>query len=140
MFECVKLRGKNIDRIRVRSMFTPPNSEKLIKKTAEFVKEGRLSPIYVDKYFNLLDGYCSYLIATTLGYKKAKIVQFRKREKPAIRKPQNNEGKCGMWIEQDHGLIFECSVCGNTTDYRLTKYCPECGARLYKGTEKEGET
>ena len=93
MFECVRKKSKNIDRIKVSPVFTQPHPEKLIKKTAEFVKEGRISPIYVDKYFNLLDGYCSYLIATTLGYKKVKIMQFRKREKPGINNPQNNEDR-----------------------------------------------
>lgn len=82
MFECVRRSGKKLNDIKVGNHFknTPPNPEKLIKKTAEFINEGRLSAIYVDKEFNLLDGYCSYLIASTLDYKKAKIVQFRKRE------------------------------------------------------------
>lgn len=84
MFECVRKSGKTIKNIKVGALFqnSPPNPEKLIRKTAEFINEGRLSAIYVDKDFNLLDGYCSYLIATTLDYKRAKIVQFRKREKP----------------------------------------------------------
>lgn len=83
MFECIKRSGKKIKDIKIENNFknTPPNPEKLIRKTAEFIKEGRLSPIYVDRDFYLLDGYCSYLIATTLNYKRAKIVQFRKREK-----------------------------------------------------------
>ena len=85
MFECIKRNGKKIDAIKVPPHFkaATPSPEKLIKKTADFLNEGRLEKIYVDKDFNLLDGYCSYLIATTLGYKKAKIVQFRKREKVA---------------------------------------------------------
>lgn len=83
MFECVRRNGKKIKDIKIENHFinSPPKPEKLIKKTAEFIKEGRLSPIYVDKDFHLLDGYCSYLIASTLNYKKIKIMQFRKREK-----------------------------------------------------------
>ena len=83
MFECIRRSGKKITDIKVPPHFinTQPRPEKLIKKTAEFINEGRLGKIDVDKDFNLLDGYCSYLIATTLGYKKAKIVQFRKKEK-----------------------------------------------------------
>ena len=83
MFECAKRSGKKITDIKVPPHFiaAPPKPEKLIQKTAEFINEGRLQNIYVDKDFNLLDGYCSYLIATTLGYKKAKIVQFRKKGK-----------------------------------------------------------
>lgn len=86
MLECVKRSGKKIKDIKVPAHFkaTSPNPEKLIRKTAEFINEGRLEKIYVDKDFNLVDGYCSYLIATTLGYKKAKIVQFRnKKQEPA---------------------------------------------------------
>ena len=85
MFETVKIRGSRIKDIKVPAHFkaSPPNPEKLIRKTAEFINEGKLEKIYVDKDFNLMDGYCSYLIATTLGYKKAKIVQFRKRTKEA---------------------------------------------------------
>ena len=87
MFECIKRYGNKIDAIKIPAHFkaAPPKPEKLIQKTAEFVKDGRLEKIYVDKDFNLIDGYCSYLIATTLGYKKAKIVQFRKREKVATK-------------------------------------------------------
>ena len=81
MFECVRRNGKKIKDIKIGNHFIPPKPEKLIKKTAEFIKEGRLSPIYVDKNFYLLDGYCSYLIATTLNYNSAKILQFRKRDK-----------------------------------------------------------
>ena len=82
MFECIKRSSKNLDKIIIRQNFidTPPKPEKLIKKTAEFVKDGRLPAIYVDKDFILLDGYCSYLIATTLGIRNVKIVQFRKKQ------------------------------------------------------------
>ena len=44
--------------------------------------------------------------------------------------------KCGEWIEKEHGLIYICSVCKYPTDYKLTKYCPECGAKM--GCKKEG--
>ena len=83
MFECIKKNLKKIDAIKIPAHFTAttPSPEKLIRKTAEFVKDGRLEKIYVDKDLNLLDGYCSYLIAKELGYKNVKIVQFRKKEK-----------------------------------------------------------
>ena len=83
MFECIRRNGRKIDDINVPSHFieASPKPEKLIKKTAEFINEGKLPAIYVDHDFNLMDGYCSYLIATTLGYRNAKIMQFRKRKK-----------------------------------------------------------
>lgn len=81
MFECIRRNSRKLDEIIIRQHFidSPPKPEKLIKKTAEFIKEGRLPAIYVDKDFYLLDGYCSYLIATTLGIRKVKIMQFRKK-------------------------------------------------------------
>lgn len=50
--------------------------------------------------------------------------------------------KQGKWIEEDGMFLnFHCSVCGKkalyaehpsdyTTEYFLTDYCPNCGARL----------
>lgn len=46
---------------------TQPTTEKLIRKTADYFKTGKLEKIYVDKDFRLVDGYCSYLIAKELG-------------------------------------------------------------------------
>ena len=69
-----RILNKNISRIKVPSEFVenPPKPEKVISKTAKFFETGELEKIYVDEGFNLLDGYCSYLIATTLGKKKTK--------------------------------------------------------------------
>ncbi len=38
------------------------------------------------------------------------------------------EARHGKWIE-DHEL-FKCSECGYLTDYRLSKFCPDCGAKM----------
>ena len=32
------------------------------------------------------------------------------------------------WIE-DHEF-FKCSECGYLTDYRLSKFCPDCGEKM----------
>lgn len=42
------------------------------------------------------------------------------------------------WVEDKYGSVFECSECGYSTDFRLTKYCPECGA-LMNGKENEND-
>lgn len=69
-----RILSKNINRIKVPSEFVenPPKPEKVISKTAKFFETGALEKIYVDEEFNLLDGYCSYLIVTALGKKKTK--------------------------------------------------------------------
>jgi hypothetical protein len=82
-----RILSKNINRIKVPSEFieNPPKPEKIITKTANFFETGELEKIYIDENFYLLDGYCSYLIATTLGKvmtkKKVKIIMVRNIEK-----------------------------------------------------------
>ena len=82
MFECVRRSGYKLSEIKIPQHFinAPPNPEKLVRKTADFIMDGKLPAIYVDRDFNLMDGYCSYLIATALDYKKAKIMQFRRKK------------------------------------------------------------
>ena len=36
----------------------------------------------------------------------------------------------GRWIECNYGLTFECSECKYPTEYSLTNYCPNCGAKM----------
>ncbi len=83
MLICERIAQKKLNKIRVPQSFvdSPPRPEKLILKTAKFVKEGELEKIYIDKDFNLVDGYCSYLIAKTLNSKKVKIIQVKLKEK-----------------------------------------------------------
>ena len=38
--------------------------------------------------------------------------------------------KHGHWIECNYGLTFECSECKYPTEYSLTDYCPNCGAKM----------
>lgn len=38
------------------------------------------------------------------------------------------EVRHGKWIE-DHEF-FKCSECGCLTDYRLSNFCPDCGAKM----------
>lgn len=47
--------------------------------------------------------------------------------------------KHGEWKINSDGYYPYCSVCGTVADQltkRLTKYCPECGARMDLGDEK----
>lgn len=83
MLECIRRSSKNLKKIKIRQDFidSAPKPEKVIKKTAEFLNGGKLNSIYVDKDFNLIDGYCSYLIATTLETRKVKILQVRESKK-----------------------------------------------------------
>ena len=39
----------------------------------------------------------------------------------------------GYWIECKYGLTFECSECKYPTEYNLTNFCPNCGAKLCRG-------
>ena len=87
-----RILSKNINKIRVPSEFVenPPKPEKLIVKTKKFFETGELEKIYVDERFFLIDGYCSYLIAITLGKvitkKKVKIIMVRDVEKEGAEK------------------------------------------------------
>ena len=36
----------------------------------------------------------------------------------------------GHWIDCNYGLTFECSECKYPTEYNLTDYCPNCGAKM----------
>ena len=36
----------------------------------------------------------------------------------------------GHWIECNYGLTFECSEYKYPTEYNLTDYCPNCGAKM----------
>lgn len=55
----------------------PPRPEKVIKKMLRFSRESELDVIIVDENMNLLDGYCSYLIARQVGAAFVEIVQVR---------------------------------------------------------------
>ncbi len=63
---------------------------------------------------------------------KGKAIRKRLKE---MKTTEVAEVRHGEWVEQEHGLIFVCSVCNFPTDYKLTTYCPCCGAKMDK---KEG--
>ena len=81
MFECVRKSKHTLNKVKIRKCFSdnPPAPKKLIEKTAEFIAGGKLPPIYVDRDYFLLDGYCTYLIATSLGSNRVKILQIREK-------------------------------------------------------------
>ena len=39
------------------------------------------------------------------------------------------EVRHGKWIQESFEL-FKCSECGYLTDYRLSNFCPDCGAKM----------
>ena len=81
MLNCLKMKWVTLDKIKIRPCFaeSPPTPEKLIRKTAEFVNGAKLEPILIDKDYNLIDGYCSYLIAKTLNSRKFKVVMVKEK-------------------------------------------------------------
>lgn len=64
-------------KIPYKFQLSPPRPEKVIKKMLRFSRESELDVIIVDENMNLLDGYCSYLIARQVGAAFVEIVQVR---------------------------------------------------------------
>lgn len=81
MFEIVRRSCKILPKVKIPDEFiqAKPVPQKIIKKTASFIAGEKLSPIYIDRDYNLIDGYCTYLIATTLEINKVKILQIREK-------------------------------------------------------------
>lgn len=38
----------------------------------------------------------------------------------------------GRWMPSDFDMAYVCSACGYATDWHLSKYCPNCGAKMDK--------
>lgn len=74
-----KLGKGNFNEIKIplRFQHNPPKPEKVIEKMLRFSRESELEDIIVDENMNLLDGYCSYLIAQQVGVQFVKIMQVR---------------------------------------------------------------
>ena len=83
MLDCIKMKFITLDKIKIDQDFIncPPKPERVIRKTAEFMNGGKLEPILIDKDHNLIDGYCSYLIAKTLNSNKFKVVMVKEKSK-----------------------------------------------------------
>lgn len=75
----VKLGKWNFSEIKIpyRFQLHPPKPEKVIEKMLKFSRESELEDIIVDENMNLVDGYCSYLIAQQVGVEFVKIKQVR---------------------------------------------------------------
>lgn len=80
MIRIKKVRTQHFDKITIPNEYsvTQPSPEKLIRKTADYFKTGKLEKIYVDKSFQLVDGYCSYLIAKEIEVGKALKIRMIK--------------------------------------------------------------
>lgn len=68
MIRIKRVKTQHFDKIIIPDEFfkNQPSPEKLIRKTVDYCKTGKLEKIYVDKDFVLVDGYCTYLIAKEL--------------------------------------------------------------------------
>lgn len=72
----------NIDKIKIPKKFTEtaPNPYKIIEKTTDYVRDGIISEIYIDKKHNLIDGYISYLIYRTMYFQKIPCIIIREEK------------------------------------------------------------
>ena len=52
---------------------TPPSYFKYRRKLNNFIKHGELSPIIIDRNFELIDGYISYLIMKRFSVGKVPV-------------------------------------------------------------------
>ena len=43
----------------------------------------------------------------------------------------------GRWKSVDYDIAYECSVCNHPTEYNLSNYCPNCGAKMDGGTDHD---
>ena len=54
-------------------------------------------------------------------------------------KTLEQEPKTGHWIDIDEGFSpCECSEC-ESVEFIKSKYCPNCGARMFEPQERSGE-
>ena len=42
----------------------------------------------------------------------------------------NDAVEHGRWISHDYDMAYSCSACGYITDWHLSNYCPDCGAKM----------
>lgn len=70
----MKTRKVKLNKIKVPKCFElkPPKKEKMKDKLFTLFVDGfdSLPPIIIDKHYNLIDGYCTYLIACRSTQKK----------------------------------------------------------------------
>lgn len=64
-----------INEIKIKEEFlaTPPNYYKYRMKFNRFVNRGELSPIIIDRNFEIIDGYISYLILKSFDVGKVPV-------------------------------------------------------------------
>ena len=72
---------------------------------------------------------CHFCGETKLFLRRA-VKSWNRRAETVKDQPATDvvEARHGKWIE-DHEF-FKCSECGYLTDYRLSKFCPDCGAKM----------
>ena len=80
MIKIKKVDSCHFSKIKIPQNFVdnPPKPEKLIYKTLVFNRESELGDILVDEKMNLVDGYCSYLIAQQVGADFVKIKMIKR--------------------------------------------------------------
>lgn len=72
---------------------------------------------------------CHFCGETKLFLRRA-VKSWNRRAETVKDQPATDvvEARHGKWIE-DHEF-FKCSECGCLTDYRLSNFCPDCGAKM----------
>lgn len=60
-------------KIKEEFLATPPKYEKYRKKEKAFVEYGELEKIVIDRNYELIDGYCSYLICKKYNIGKVPV-------------------------------------------------------------------
>ena len=80
---------------------------------------------------------CHFCGETKLFLRRA-VKSWNRRAETVKDQPATDvvEARHGKWIE-DHEF-FKCSECGYLTDYRLSNFCPDCGAKM-DGKVGDGE-
>ena len=66
----------SLGEIKIKEEFfaAPPKNWKYESKLRNFIKTGELSPIIIDRNYELVDGYCSYLIYKRFNVNKIPVV------------------------------------------------------------------
>ena len=84
----------------------------------EYIERGAIEKAFAEEIrTNYLDDYAKGFQAALLA-----IMSIPSADVAPVRH--------GRWIECNYGLTFACSECKYPTEYNLTDYCPNCGAKM----------
>lgn len=81
--------------------------------------------------FSVIQKDLNYSIAQNIGMALAKLELLENQGCEVV------EQKQGQWYPMHFGGVWQCSECSYlTNDNKATRYCPNCGAKMVKGTEE----